>query len=486
VARTYSYQELTSALQIYRFAQPDTITIQYALMRAGSTRPRGAPRLEQSLTGRSAQILGARTPWIRNSSAQTGATGLATTSQTRCPVPGPSGTYCGTSVTFNPYFAGSPFGEFQNPPGTGQSEPITITFSPAVSNIAVSIADPDFPGNTLTVHSASGSPVYTFVGDGTPGTYTEYQIITGDVGVTSIDLTPASGDYVAYFGLSFTIGDSIVVTCSPSSVQRAQQPITCSATSSNPANPVQVSSWRFVGAPQTRIQVDEATQSATWSSLLVTSGRVSVVGTIGGASGTAGTNVTATARDWSTMLPNVLTPLQLGPDNLPPHPTRVGELGNTDFLDNIATFEQDGTAQVPAGGPNGGVFYVTKVPFTAQPRIRVNTTALSTGSDFYNLQKRNGGGGMCGQSDVVPFVPVVRAHEGVNFEPKSHTNFYRAKANKISGLLSEAIVGLNLSDLQDEGDSVVSIIRTAAHDSSQWADSAAFRPVYCIFKYFKP
>jgi hypothetical protein len=47
---------------------------------------------------------------------------------------------------FHPYYPGSPFGEFQNPPGTGASAPITIQFSSPVDNIAVSIADPTTPG----------------------------------------------------------------------------------------------------------------------------------------------------------------------------------------------------------------------------------------------------------------------------------------------------------------------------------------------------
>lgn len=486
-AEQYTYEQLKTAIVLYRFLRPDTITIEYGLVRSRIDQVQGSVRMEQSVS-RTVRVISARTPWVRASVASLAqvASGSGITTQVRCAVPGPSSTYCGVDVAFNPYFVGSPFGEFQNPEGTGASAPITITFSPAVDNIAVSIADPDFPGNRLTVHTTAGANnTYDFVGDGTPGAYTEYEIITGDIGVTSIDLTPAPNDYVAYFGLSFTTGDSIVVTCSPSSVQRGGS-IACTAKSSDSVRALQVDSWRFVGSPHSRIQIDSVTQSTSWSGTLVTSGEISVVGSIAGARGVGSTNVTAKPRDWATMLPRILDPLYLGTDNLPAHPTRVGQLGNTDFLDNIATFNDGDFTQAPSGGPNGGVYYVLRVPFTAQPRIRVDTVALSVGSDFYNLQRPNGGNGTCGKSDVVPFIPVVKAHEGINFESNSHTNFYRAKANKISGPLMEGIVGRTLSDLQNEGDSVVGIIRNAAHDSSDWADSTGFAPQYCTFKYFKP
>lgn len=203
IARRFEVQELPVEILVHRFAQADTVSVSYALPRGTIWDLRSTPVATQVLRG-PAKVLARSTPWVTES---INAVELATASgPARCLVPSP-GTYCAVAVAFNPYFAGDPFGEFQNPSGSGVSEPIHIDFSPAVDNVSVAIADPDFVGNTLTVNTASGSTVHNFPGDGTPGTYTEFTIATGATGVTSIDLTPAPEDYVAYFGLSFTVND---------------------------------------------------------------------------------------------------------------------------------------------------------------------------------------------------------------------------------------------------------------------------------------
>lgn len=478
--KNFTFRHLTQGATVYRFDNADTVRIQYWLSRGLGTVPPIAALLEQRLAG-ATQLLSAQQPWTARIPSQSG--GLTNMSEARCYVPSP-GTYCGVTADFIPYYPGSPFGEFQNPPGTGASAPITIQFSSPVDNIAVSIADPDYSGNQLIVHSSSGSTTYDFVGDGIPGQYTEYQIITGDEDVGSIDFLPAANDYVAYFGLSFTLGDSIEVVCTPSSVQRTQT-ISCEARSSNPSLTVQVSGWDFVGGRNNIIDIQTPSTSTTWAGPLVTSGVVSVVGTLSnGARGTTSQSVTATARSWGSMQARIALVEQNPTTLLPLHPTRLGELGVTALPLGGTWIEDTDYATVPAGGPNAGVLYVTNIPINVQPTVHVNRAALSVGSDFYNLQRNQGSGPWCGKPDVVPFVPVVERHEGLNWEPNSHTGMYRAKLWNIGGPRTEGVVGMNYDQLIAEADFVVGPVLQESADSASWADSAAYRPTYCRFRYF--
>jgi len=71
------------------------------------------------------------------------------------------------------------------------------------------------------------------------------------------------------------------------------------------------------------------------------------------------------------------------------------------------------------------MFYFTEVPVEALSRIRINRIALSTNSDFYNLQPKNASPGKCKRSDVVPFLPLVEDHEGLTLS-RHHTPVYSA------------------------------------------------------------
>jgi hypothetical protein len=459
---------------IARFRDARTITISYGLDRGTGQVPREI-EIVQELSG-GAVIAEARRPWLSARRASSHESG-------RCNVPIP-GTYCGVDVLFQPYFDGDPFGEFQNPPGTGPSEPIHIIFSRPVAGVAVTIADPDFPGNQLVVNSVSGSSTHNFVGDGIPNSYTEYSIVTSDGNVTSIDLIPAQADYVAYLGFSFEVGDSIVVSCTPSSVLRASGAVTCTASSSNPNAALTMSEWRFIGGPGNTIRVNETTTSPTWAGPLATSGSVSGYGTLSTGAIVGGTaNVTVTPRNWSSMLPSITA--QEEPSTLPVRPTRVGELGNTGLPIAPGAWLLGRVATIPLGGPNAGVWYVTQVPINVLLRIQVNRAALSQHSDFWRRQPTNNPPpGMCVRADVVPFVPVVERHEGLAFEPGSHTGLYRARLNQTAGPATEGLVGMTETDLQANADPVVNMLVTDANNESAKADQPPHIPVYCNFRYF--
>lgn len=126
------------------------------------------------------------------------------------------------------------------------------------------------------------------------------------------------------------------------------------------------------------------------------------------------------------------------------------------------------------------------MPVTVLATININRPALKAGSAFYELQPKKASGVNCSQASVAPFVPVVESHEGLAYQPSSHTNFYRAKLQQVAGPLTEGIANSSLIRLQTSADSVMLIIRQLARDSSSWANSAQYMPQYCVFKYFAP
>ena len=489
IERRFSATQLAAGVTVYRFTSNRSVVVTYSILRGGPVDGGAAARLTQQLLG-NVHVEDSRTPWARGRPIETLA--AVTTSETRCSVPSP-GTYCNIGVTFNPYFVGSPFGEFQNPQGTGASQSINIAFEFPVNAVAVSIADPDFAGNRLVVNTLfGGSNSYDFVGDNTPGTYTEYQLITGDRGVVSIDLIPAANDYVAYFGLSFAIGDSIVVTCDRVSVQRADPAgVSCTATSSNSNETLQIQEWNFIGGPGNTIRVISPTSSPTWSGMMVATGTIEARGVFtNGGQATGRKVITVTGRSWSSMLPQ-LSVREGFVRGLPVRPTAIGDLGvtalPTAFPDGTgsAWIFDDGYAQVPPGGPNAGAHYLTRVPVNLDLVIEINRTALSVGSDFYNRQyKNNAPAGKCRQADVVPFIPVVEAHEGTAWQTGSHTERYRTRLNQIAGPGTEAVVGMTYDELQTRANAAVGPLYADAANAGARADDPPNRPVYCEFRYF--
>ena len=118
-----------------------------------------------------------------------------------CDVTAPNGSFCGIQVAITPYVAnGGPFGGFQSQTGTGQSELITISLTPAINWVSVKVLDPDFAGNFVRAYDTNNTMVseFTVAGDGTANVLTEEMGGTGGTGIVRVELVPALGDYVAY------------------------------------------------------------------------------------------------------------------------------------------------------------------------------------------------------------------------------------------------------------------------------------------------
>lgn len=109
------------------------------------------------------------------------------------------GSYDGTAIDIDPFAEGQTFGGFQSDPGQGASRPIFVTFkAPLSDTLSVTILDPDFDVNSAKAGFVDGHhETQNFLGDNNPGAFKSSTITFGP-GVSSLLLTPASNDYVAY------------------------------------------------------------------------------------------------------------------------------------------------------------------------------------------------------------------------------------------------------------------------------------------------
>lgn len=199
----FSLRGLATAAQLYVFERADTVSIRYDLKRSRSPHPLlRTMRVEQ--VAATATVLAAATGF----SAPVASISATCTAS----APGPS-TCPDISVAFTPYAPGDPFGEFQSDPGTGASNPITVTFSRPVRNLSVTAADPTFAGNLVIAFDSAGNEITRsdFAFSGVPGSFSVSTRVLSVSQIKSIRLVPAAADYVAYSGLSFSPAD----TCPP-------------------------------------------------------------------------------------------------------------------------------------------------------------------------------------------------------------------------------------------------------------------------------
>lgn len=202
-SRSFSLRRLAAAAEVYVFEHADTVSIRYELKRTRSPHPLlRTIRVEQ--VAATATLL----------AAATGFPAPVSSIVATCTVSAPGPSTCpDISVAFTPYAPGDPFGEFQSDPGTGASNPITVTFSHPVRNLSVTAADPTFAGNLVIAFDSAGNEITRsdFAFSGVPGAFSVSTRVLSVSQIKSIRLVPAAADYVAYSGLSFSPAD----TCPP-------------------------------------------------------------------------------------------------------------------------------------------------------------------------------------------------------------------------------------------------------------------------------
>lgn len=470
---------LKSVLQgatVHQLSQAGSAEIRYELAR---TLPEGLGgfRLVQLLS--SGTVYQRRTPYGPRQSA-----GLRTALNS-CSIVASGGTGCGVSYSVDPYSDETVIGgTFTSDPGTGATRPIRVIFSPGVQSVTVTIHDPTFAGNRMVATDDGGSLTADFDFTGQPGeNVPDTETLTG-TNITALDLIPSTetgdGDYVAW-DVNFSAGPGLNVTCG--AVTRGDH-VTCTASAGEPDAQLTVTEWRFE-SPEIPQPIVEATGSSTWSGLAVISGAVQVKGTIHGAQRQGVGSLTVSARDWSQdTVAFELT--EVSPNGLPARPRRVGELGNHQGF--AQGYLPPGGFQEILGGPNKGVLFFTKVPVQALSEVRINRVALKIQSDFHRRQpKNNPPPGRCRRADVMPFLPLAEAHEGLTLAPDSHAGVFRRELNNGVPEATEAVVSLNdLSLLQTKVDQAAQQgIQNAAALSRDQSNGGTVPPIpYCNFRYF--
>jgi hypothetical protein len=277
--------------------------------------------------------------------------------------------------------------------------------------------------------------------------------------------------------------EEITVTCAPSPILRGTE-VTCNATPPPGASQVTVRQWRFA-SPLLSDTIIVDTTLLQWAGPAATSGTVMVRGDVDGVVGKGSTSLTVTARDWTQDTVRFRVEDQF-PNALPEKPTREGELGDhAGFAQATAVPEVLGYI---VSGPNTGVFFAIRVPLDGLSRIRMNRIALSSGSAFYFRQPAHSNDpNKCTRSQVVPFLPLAEAHEGLTLSPTSHAGVFRNELNRLVPQAVEHVVALNnITQFINRVDSAAAPGIAAAHNASRDQINGGTVPpvVYCKFKYF--
>ena len=276
----------------------------------------------------------------------------------------------------------------------------------------------------------------------------------------------------------------LTVSCTPSPVYRGQEVI-CSVVVPEGAPPPTISQWKFTSADLSE-PIFEQTSNTVWEGIAATSGEVTVTGTLDGDSISGSGEIVVQERNWRTDTVRYQVVEKPQGERLPEKPTRVGDLGGTANHGGIFPLSEH-YGQITSG-PQNGVWYWLHTPAQGESWIYINRTSLAVNSAFYGLQPTTPTTpDSCAQSAVVPFLPLVIAHEGLNVDPGSHAETFRRKMNELVPQATEPVVSLGTSqDLeakttaqtQDE----IDLARLVAGDT---INGGTVLPVpYCYFRYF--
>jgi hypothetical protein len=473
--------ELSRGLVVKVFSKDQRFTLAVSLRRVLRQLPLAPVRLDLEL--RAGRVVKSKRPFSSDQQAL-----AALTSDCQFDAPG---TWCGVGIEIAPFYAphGWGGGGFQSQPGTGASTNIRITFSREVSHFGIIVYDPDYVGNRIIVNGSGGQVLasYEVPGDNTAGALTIQPYEVSIPGIRSVDLIAAPADYIGFNQAEWSDSIPITVTCS-GAVLRGEL-VACVASSPS-GTTVAVSQWKFTSANLSAPIIEQSSKSQ-WAGPAATGGQVVASGLVNGLAASGQASIAVTDRNWtSKTVPHTVIEKNQSEAPLPIHPVRVGELGATANIPGIFP-GLTGYSSVIDSGPQKGVAYWTDMPAVAQSWIFINRIAMAVNSDWYKLQPKNGAPpGICNQSKVLPFIPVVEAHEGLQLQLGSHAEVFKRKMNELVPQVTESVVILGFeSDLIDK----TTVAATPAFNQAvliagdtHSGGTVPPAPYPCTFKYFTP
>jgi hypothetical protein len=210
----------------------------------------------------------------------------------------------------------------------------------------------------------------------------------------------ASATYTVNVGRG-NLASHIAVTCSPSTIERASSTsVSCTASASGS---LAITGWTFTPTDPAIGSVTSSQTSATWAGMAVTSGAVTVQGTVAGVTAISDTGrIGVTPRtsgwswrnNWSTGNATAGTfECNTQPHYVIPTPPASNDFGwvTSDsacdrgmYLSPNVTGTKPGFAlkAVPSGGPNSGLWYVASDATGSHPRAQVLKDLRPDGSKY--------------------------------------------------------------------------------------------------------
>jgi hypothetical protein len=272
--------------------------------------------------------------------------------------------------------------------------------------------------------------------------------------------TPVCGSHRIWVGQAV----GITLVC-PGVVARGSDQ-TCSATPTNGVGTLVVTAWSFTSA--TGIQVDRTqnVSASTWSGKIVTSGTVTVRGTVNRSVQQASVPLLVSSRNWVGK--KTLKDHMVIATTFTSKPTRMADLGNTEISLNPDANVARWLGVISDDGPNQNFLYMLDLPPITKTVSQVNTRAISDTSSFYRVQeskrKKIGTLWYCAKSVVTSTLPgLVTKHEGAvpdpDIYPNSHPAIFRAHVDAYAPQRFEPLVGYDGAD-------VVTPVRNALFDEA--------------------
>lgn len=266
----------------------------------------------------------------------------------------------------------------------------------------------------------------------------------------------------------------LVLTCTPPAVERGEE-VRCTLGTEPAGASITDPEWRFDGGGFTV----QAAGTLEWQGEMVVSGTVSVTAQVDGLLDDASASIVVAPRDWSDHpIEMTITPLD-AKDVLPLVPDSAADLGR---MRPEAVFVPGGTwlREVPTG-PNSGLVYIPAVPLQFDAEVIINYAAMHPESAWVKSQR--GPYPWCRSKDLGPLLPYVIEHEGLNFEPGSHTDLYREKARELTGPAYEALVTGSKQQMVVEAVSIKDAIELAAEAHSFTLHDNLINPLGCDLRF---